>query len=105
MINTPLLPNLTECVSIQLIRVLSEPEVRMRTRAMKALACIIDSDPSILSRVYSLSLSRYSSLLSLSLSLSLDSSLLSLSLSLDSSLLSLSSLDTVPYSLSLSLSR
>jgi cohesin loading factor subunit SCC2 len=34
----------------QLIRVLSEPEVRMRTRAMKALSCIIDSDPSILSR-------------------------------------------------------
>ena len=41
------------CVSLQLIRVLSEPEVRMRTRAMKALSCIIDSDPSILSRVYS----------------------------------------------------
>ena len=38
-------------MSLQLIRVLSEPEVRMRTRAMKALSCIIDSDPSILSRV------------------------------------------------------
>ena len=36
---------------LQLIRVLSEPEVRMRTRAMKALSCIVDSDPSILSRV------------------------------------------------------
>jgi cohesin loading factor subunit SCC2 len=34
----------------QLIRVLSEPEVRMRTRAMKALSSIIDADPSILSR-------------------------------------------------------
>ena len=40
----------------QLIRVLSEPEVRMRTRAMKALSCIIDADPSILSRVTSLPL-------------------------------------------------
>ena len=36
---------------VQLIRVLSEPEVRMRTRAMKALSSIIDADPSILSRV------------------------------------------------------
>ena len=37
--------------SLQLLRVLNEPAVHVRTRAMKALSTIIAADPSILSRV------------------------------------------------------
>lgn len=37
--------------SLQLLRVLNEPAVHVRTRGMKALSTIIAADPSILSRV------------------------------------------------------
>ena len=36
---------------MQLLKVLNEPAVHVRTKAMKALSVIIAADPSILSRV------------------------------------------------------
>ena len=43
--------NACAMVFLQLLRVLNEPAVHVRTRAMKALSTIIAADPSILSRV------------------------------------------------------
>jgi len=43
--------NACAMVLLQLLRVLNEPAVHVRTRAMKALSTIIAADPSILSRV------------------------------------------------------
>ena len=39
------------CTFLQILRVLNESAVAIRTKAMKALSAVISADPSILSRV------------------------------------------------------
>ena len=51
MIWSSIVINACAMVFLQLLRVLNEPAVHVRTRAMKALSTIIAADPSILSRV------------------------------------------------------